>query len=140
MGAMLTAWGVTKAGGISFDDQQVFGLSIIWGIITFLVFLAYVLGRRFIIILWPIMLTEEGIKSGLRKNSYEHWPRHDFVFISWNEIEKLEYFSFPDMDAMKMVKRPGFRLVAGERKIVIYENIKKYSELLEAIKSKVDIS
>ena len=140
MGIIFSAWGVAEAESISFDDRQRLGLSIIWGVIAFLVFLAYVFGRRFTIILRPVSITREGIEADLRKDYYEHWPKRDHGFIAWNEVAQLECFKFPDIDAMKMVRRSGVRLIAGNRKIVIYENIKEYAELVAAIKSKIDSS
>ncbi|MCF6325588.1 MAG: hypothetical protein L3J89_14945 [Gammaproteobacteria bacterium] len=136
LGIISTVWGGVKASSIIFDEQQLLGLSIIWGVIAFLVFLAYILGRRFIIILVPILITDKGIEGDFRKNTYEYWPKRNPGFIAWDKIERVERFGFPCMDALKMNRLSGIRIVAGDRKIVIYENIKNYIELRRIIEAK----
>ncbi|MCP4494914.1 MAG: hypothetical protein GY820_47585 [Gammaproteobacteria bacterium] len=52
--------------------------------------------------------------------------------------EQVEFFKYPDLDSMEFSARSsGFRIIAGKQKIVVYDTIKEYQELLDVVTDRV---
>lgn len=113
------------------------GLSMVWGIIILLIFVSIIFKRRDYILLQPIKLDEKGIYGGIYQKDHNPLPASGIRFISWEKINRMELFSYPDMDAMTMDRHSGIRLLSNDGKLVIYDHIREYEELLEIIKSRL---
>lgn len=59
------------------------------------------------------------------------------VFVAWAQIERAETFSSPDPDALYILGQGGVRLCIGEHRFLIYEHIRSFAQLSDAIRSKV---
>jgi hypothetical protein len=112
---------------------------LLWCVLSLLILIGFVFGMRITIILSPLKISSDGIKGNLRSDGFEYWPKYKPGFMRWQDTDKVETFSFPDMDSLKMGKKSGMRLVSksGE-KMVIYEHIQQYGELLSRIRSEFD--
>lgn len=122
------------------QNPNYFGLAGILAILMPLWFLAGVNHVKRKKYLQPIAACEEVIKGYLRHLEYTILAKGQKGELKWKEIEQFQFFRYPDKDSIELEKKSGFRLIAGDRKIVIYENIKEYEELLAVIKSKIDTS
>ncbi len=113
-------------------------LFFLWSILFVLIAITVLLGWRIMVILCPLEVMEGGIIGGFRSDGFEFLPKSNTGLIKWPNIEGLELFSFPDMDSLKMGKKSGFRLISGNKKIVVYEHIQKYGELLSGIRAELN--
>lgn len=137
MGITFSLWGILGAEQFEFGSRQVKGLSIIWGIVLFLLLVAFFFGKRIYIFLQPIELSANGIRGSFRLHAFEWWPKNVTDVMAWADIDRLEFFSYPDNDAMKMKKWSGMRIISGDRKIVIYDKIQNYAVLRSEIKKHI---
>jgi len=76
---------------------------------------------RFTRLLQPVTLTPTGIESRA--------PDGIPLSLAWEEIERIEPFAWPDPDSRRMAKKSGVRLIAGDRRLRIYEHIRRYEDL-----------
>jgi hypothetical protein len=123
-----------------FETQPEVGeILLLWSVLFVLISITLILGRRIMIILSPIEISEDEIKGNFRSDKFEFWPKSNPGFLRWSDIKKFETFSYPDMDSLKMGKKSGVRLISKKNdKIVIYEHINGYGELLSMVRSRLE--
>ena len=59
------------------------------------------------------------------------------ILVRWEQIDRVERFSYPDLDAIYMLKKGGIRLWAAEKSYLIYEHIHGFADLCEEIRRKL---
>jgi hypothetical protein len=112
---------------------------LLWSLLLVLIAIGFVLGRRITIILRPIQVANDGVNGEFRGEGFEYRPKSNPGFIGWVDIEKFEAFSYPDIDSLKMGKKSGVRLISKKgEKIVIYEHINNYGQLLAMMRSRFE--
>lgn len=101
---------------------------VIWG---GLIALCFWQEKRFTTILQPVTLTDQGIATDLRGDIRELlFPRRNPGFISWRDVDRVEFIHAPDSDAQFwQINKWTIRIIAQSRKIVIYGHIQRYDEL-----------
>lgn len=111
----------------------------LWTLLSLLIVVGFVFGRRMMVILGPIQISNDGVKGRFQDDGFEFWPKPNPGFIGWSNVERFDEFGYPDMDSLKMGRKSGIRLVSTDgKKIIIYEHIKKYDGLLSRIKMEVE--
>jgi len=84
---------------------------------------------RLMRLLRPITVTVAGIET--------HSPEGQSLVVSWKDIERIEVFASPDLDARRVGNKAGIRIIAGDRRIRIYEHIRGYAELCVTLEAKI---
>lgn len=69
----------------------------------------------------PIIVTAVGIEA--------RSPGGQSLVVRWKDIERIEVFAPPDLDARRVGNKAGMRIISGDRRIRIYEHIRGYAEL-----------
>jgi len=120
------------------QEESIRGAIVFWWTIWIcLISLGIWVERRYTRMLQPIALTSIGIEGELRTEEFELFERRKPGFIRWKDVDSVELFFWPDVDAQKMSKKPGFRVRADTRKIVVWEHIHGYRELYRILEEQL---
>ena len=108
------------------------GLRMSWSISGVLVIICILIEAQSVMFS-KIILNEKGISRQLRGVKFELFPRKNIKEIRWNDIEILEFFDSSDIDSVGIPSKKGIRLISGQKRFLIYENIINYSNLVKKI-------
>ena len=109
------------------------GLTIVWVVLAPLILFSLWAVSRERKLYSPIKINKEGLVAYKILPSRTSRPSKAASLVNWGSIERVETFSFPDQDAILGRGKSGLRLKIKDERIVIWENIRSFSQLAKLI-------
>ena len=113
------------------------GLAIIWSLILVLMLLSGFAANRDRKIYSSVSIDSEGIRAHRVLPTSTSKPADSSSFHKWETLKQIEHFRFPDLDAVLGRGKSGIRLLVGNEKIIIWEQIQQYKDLVDLLERNV---
>ena len=126
--------------GIKNDTFSVLGfilITVLSGLLLAL-FLCEFIRRK--ITLSQVKIGHVGINAVVRPINYKYFPKNNILLQTWSEILDAKYFSYPAIESIEMAGMDGVKLLTNKGKIVIYKSIIGYDDLLDEIRTHIEIT